>query len=147
MFTHKGIQRVQSGALLASVDSVMLKQFTASGGMVIDDIKKLDMSTQIRIIGAERIRATLRSVPSDPGRPVITHLLNRNYDVNCDCCNTKSDFTVRIPKKLLGKREIHKAIYVRPNSWEQKRKGVFYARKKRCLTRPLFSGIHKATLM
>jgi len=122
---------VPSDALLASVDSVMLKQFTASGGVVIDDIKKLDMSTQIRIMGAERIRATLRSVPSDPGRPVVVHLLNRDYDVNYDCCQAKSDFTVRIPKKLLGKREIHNAVYVRPNSWEPKKKGYFLRPQKK----------------
>ena len=122
---------VPSDAILTNVDSAALEQFKADGGILIDEIKKLDFSTQIRIVGAKRIRATLRSVPTDLSRPVIVHLLNRNYDVDSDSCQIQNDFIVRIPKKLLDGRQIQKVRYVRPNSWEPKKKEYFLRPQKK----------------
>jgi hypothetical protein len=122
---------VPSDAVLRTEDKDALECFVANGGTIIEGLEQLDFSTQIKIVGAEKIRATLRSVPDDLKRPIVVHLLNRDYDVETDSCRIKTDFSVRIAKNLLDGRQIQKARYVRPNSWEPKKKGYFLRPQKK----------------
>ena len=116
---------VPSDAILAPVDGEVLRRFKANGGMLIDNIEELDLSTQIKIVGAEKIRATLRSASDDLNRPIVVHLLNRDYDVSFDSCRPKTNFLVRIPKALCQASQILGVRYVRPNSWEPQKAGYF----------------------
>ncbi len=118
-------------AILKDDDQIALNQFSESGGSIIDGIKDLNLSTRIRFNGAKDVLATLRAVPGNPNKPIMVHLLNRDYDLDTDSCNIKTDFTFKIPIGLLGEQKIEHARYVCPNSWELKKSGFFLRPQKK----------------
>ena len=69
---------IPSDAILANRDSVAMEKYKANGGIVIERIEDLDLSSQIQIISGKKIRATLRSVSGDLKGPIVVHLLNRD---------------------------------------------------------------------
>jgi hypothetical protein len=78
---------------------------------------ELTHASALRLTGASSVRATLRTAAT---RPVVVHLLNRNYDAQRDTCTAKGPFTLQVPKVLLPGRNLCRAKYVQPPSWAPK---------------------------
>jgi len=114
---------VPPDAILSQENALFIKQYIKSGRKVIDNSADIDKNHKIEVLGAEQVMSSLRSIHNDVNRPIILHLLNRDYNVLSDACDIKTNFTLRIPKTILGARKILMAKYVRPYSWEPKTPG------------------------
>ena len=69
---------VPSDAIFAAANSTALKQYKDNGSLVIELLEDPDLSAQVKIVGAKKIIATLRSIPGNLKRPIVVHLLNRD---------------------------------------------------------------------
>jgi len=108
---------VPDGSILSLEDAAVLKEMKKAGHKIVSNADDLNKSLRITFQGTAGIRAILRTVPNDSGRPIIVHMLNGDYDIKTDSCIKKKNFTISIPKALLQQRDIRTVKYVRPPSW------------------------------
>ena len=111
---------VPDGSILSTEDSAVLQKMKDNGKAIVNNIDKLDKSSQIVIKGVSLIRATLRAKKGDTAKTAVVHLLNGDYNVNTDTCNSKQNFVIIIPKKLLKNSTVQHVKYIRPPSWESR---------------------------
>ncbi|MGQ9731526.1 MAG: hypothetical protein ACUVX8_09675 [Candidatus Zipacnadales bacterium] len=65
----------------------------------------------ITVEGGENITILPRAVPGDPARPVVVHLLNRNYDGETDRTSPQKNLQLTMSTSLLGRRIGRATLY------------------------------------
>ena len=70
----------------------------------------------VTIEGAARVWAVPRAVPNSRTKPVVVHLLNRNYDAKADAIVTQENVTLRLRRDLFPGRKFTKAIAHAPRT-------------------------------
>lgn len=113
---------VPKAAILAPEDAKAVEQFKASGKKVVDQVDAIPHAMAIQVGGAKRVRATLR-LSSQPARPAVIHLLNRDYDLPSDGCRPQGPLVLRVPKNLLDGKTVRQARYVVAPVWPAKAPG------------------------
>ena len=108
---------VPTDAALERTDANTLKQYEAAGGRLLPETAELPHATALCLTGASSVCATLRTANT---RPVVIHLLNRDYDNQRDACTPKGPFTLQVPKVLLSGVGLRRAKYVQPPLWNPK---------------------------
>jgi hypothetical protein len=98
----------QAAALAAAADRVAT--WTAEANM-----SEL-VPRYITLAGADKITVVPRAVPGDDARPLVCHLLNRNYDGERDAVTPQTDFTVELQRTAVNGAQIRAATLFAPGA-------------------------------
>jgi len=105
-----------------SVDAAqqkLLDRARADGRLVTwPDKQKLAklVGAPVTVEGADRVWAVPRAAPGDRSRPVVVHLLNRNYDAKADAMIVQRNVKLRLRRDLFGGRKLARAVAHAPKA-------------------------------
>jgi len=74
------------------------------------------IGTPVAVKGAKGVWAVPRAVPGDQSRPVVIHLLNRNYDKDADAMVVQKNLTLRLSRDLFAGRKFTAATAHAPKA-------------------------------
>ena len=110
---------VPEGLALDPPQRKLIDRAAAAGKLVLwPEEKKLAqlVGRPVVVEGAQNVWALPRAIPGDRSKPVVVHLLNRNYDAQRDAAVVQKNVTVRLARDLVGGRSFTKAVAHAPKA-------------------------------